>query len=490
MTRRLSLYTKLAGGLALLLVCVGLLYALISVSATQRYIQEVSQRLNRDLARNLVMDRNLVAEGRLDQQALKRTFEQYMSINPGIEIYLLDADGQILSYSADPGHVKRRSVDLEPIRRFLAGEPDFPLLGDDPRSHQGRKAFSVTPVPSADNLEGYLYVVLRGEQYDAVDALLRESHVLRLGGWAMAISLGVGLVAGLLVLRLVTRRVQHLAGRMDAFAAATPRTGAPPGAAGDEVDRLEAAFDDMARRIRAQIGELEEQDALRRRLVAQVSHDLRTPLASLRGYLESLQMRRESLSEAERGEYLAVALRHAERLSHLVGDLFELAALDARERQPHCEPFPMAELAADVVEKFRLRARQQGVALEVEPPRVLPLVAADVGLAERVLDNLLDNALTHTPPGGTVSLSLEEADGRVWTRVRDSGPGIPPDQLEQVFEPFFRGGDRAHGAEHAGLGLAIARRIVELHGGELRVASPPGQGAEFRFSLPVADRTG
>lgn len=487
MTRRLGLYTKLAGGLALLLVFVGLLYALISVSATQRYIQEVSQRLNRDLARNLVMDRNLVAEGRLDQQALKRTFAQYMNINPGIEIYLLDADGRILSFSADPGHVKRRRVDLEPIRRFLAGEPEFPLLGDDPRSHQGRKAFSVTPVPSADNLEGYLYVVLRGEEYDAVDALLRESHVLRLGGWAMVISLGVGLVAGLLVLRLVTRRVQHLAGRMDAFAAATPDT-APPPAAGDEVDRLEAAFDDMARRIRAQIGELEEQDALRRRLVAQVSHDLRTPLASLRGYLESLQMRRESLSEAERGEYLAVALRHAERLSRLVGDLFELAALDARERQPHCEPFPMAELVVDVAEKCRLQAADRGVALEVEPPPALPLVAADVGLTERVLDNLLDNALNHTPPGGTVRLSLEEADGRVWTRVRDSGTGIPAEQLERVFEPFFRGGDRAHGSEHAGLGLAIARRIVELHGGELRVASPPGQGAEFRFSLPVAEQ--
>ena len=485
-----TLYAKLAAALVGLLVCVGLLYALISVSATQRYVQEVSQRLNRDLARNLVMDRNLVAEGRLNRAALEQTFAQYMAINPGIEIYLLDPEGRILSYSADPGHVKRRRVDLEPIRKFLRGEAELPLLGDDPRSHERRKAFSVTPVPSDEHVEGYLYVVLRGEEYDAVDQLLRESHVLRLGGWAMLISLGVGLVAGLVVLRLLTRRLQRLAGRMDAFAAETLAGPAGPAPEGDEVDRLAAAFDDMARRIREQIEELQHKDALRRQLVAQVSHDLRTPLASLRGYLESLQMRQAELSEPERRDYLAVALRQSERLSRLVAELFELAALDARERQPRREPFPLAELVQDVVEKFRFQARERGVAVVLAPPPELPFVNADVGLTERVLDNLIDNALAHTPSGGRVELSLEGRDGEVRTRVADTGPGIPPEALAQVFEPFYRGPGGRSGGDHAGLGLAVARRIVELHGGHITAASEPGRGAEFAFTLPAASGAG
>ncbi len=158
-----TLYARLALVLVVLFISIGLLYALISTSSTRHYLQEVSQQFNKDLARNLVADRNLVEEGRLNEAALKETFHQYMVINPSIEIYLLDPAGNILSYSADPGKVKRRRVALGPIRAFLSGDQGYPLLGDDPRSHDRHKAFSVTPVPSADNAQGYLYVVLRGE---------------------------------------------------------------------------------------------------------------------------------------------------------------------------------------------------------------------------------------------------------------------------------------------------------------------------------------
>ncbi len=143
-----TLYARLALALTGLLVLVGILFTALTVFATRNHLQEADQRLNRDLAQNLVADRNLVQQGRLDQAALEETFRHYMVINPSIEIYLLSATGEILAYSADPGKVKRRGVSLEPIRRFLEGERDFPLLGDDPRSHDRRKAFSVTPIPS------------------------------------------------------------------------------------------------------------------------------------------------------------------------------------------------------------------------------------------------------------------------------------------------------------------------------------------------------
>ena len=145
-----TLFTKLSLALTALLLGIGLLYGVISTYLANHYQQELLQNLNRDLAKNLISDRGLVKDGMLNQKALKETFHHYMVVNPSIEIYLLDMKGAILSYSADPGKVKRKNIDLKPIQDFLHGK-EFPLLGDDPRSHDSKKIFSVTSVPSENN---------------------------------------------------------------------------------------------------------------------------------------------------------------------------------------------------------------------------------------------------------------------------------------------------------------------------------------------------
>lgn len=475
--------------LLLLFVTVGLLYTLISTFATEHYMEEANQRLNRDLAKNLVADRNLVAEGRIDQTALKETFAQYMVINPSIEIYLLDLEGKILAYSADPGKVKRHRIALEPIQQFLQQQGGLPLLGDDPRSHDRLKAFSVTEVPSAEHPEGYLYVVLRGEQFEAAEKIVRESFLLRLSGWSVAASLGFGLIAGLLIFRLLTRRLHRLSLQMDSFhqsdfSALPPQSGAARGR-GDEVDRISHNFEQMAVRIQDQLVQLKTQDSLRRRMVAQVSHDLRTPLTSLHGYLESLSIKGETLTPNEREEYLSIALRQSRRLSKLLNELFELANLEARESEPVREPFPAAELIQDVAQKYRLRVEQQRIRLQMPSPGALPFAYADIGLTERVLENLLENAFDHTPEGGVISV-LNEVDGDFITiTVQDSGKGIDAQDLPHIFEPFYQAGDGSRSRQHAGLGLAIARRISEMQGGKIFARSTPGEGARISFTLPL-----
>ena len=481
-----TLYAKLALVLVVLMVSVGLLYALLSTSATRNYLQQVSQQFNSDLARNLVMDRNLVAEGRLNEEALKETFHQYMVINPSIEIYLLDLEGQILSYSADPGKVTRKHVALEPIRAFLSGEGAYPLLGDDPRSHDRRKAFSVTPVPSAELPEGYLYVVLRGEEFDSVDRMIEESHFLRLSGYAVLGSLGIALLVGLVLFFIMTRRLRRLSSSMEQFQASGFSAHSPYGGfpEGDEIDRHGASFDRMAERITAQLAALKQQDALRRELVAHVSHDLRTPLAALRGYLESLKLKEGELTPEEREDYLAIALRQSERLTRRVGELFELAKLDAQETQPECEPFAPAELAQDVVQKFQLKAQEKWLRLELEPIEGLPFVYADIALTERVLENLIENALRHTSASGVINVFLNQQGGMVSINVTDSGSGIAQADLPLIFKSFYRAKGQQNN-DSTGLGLAIAKRIVELQGGEIQVTSRLGEGSGFSFTLPV-----
>lgn len=483
-----TLYSRLALALAGLLLLVGGLFALLTVTATGDYLAEVNQRFNRDLARNLVADRNLVQQGRLDKAALKETFHQYMVINPSIEIYLLNASGSIQAYSAEPGKVKRRAVSLTPIRRFLEGDLAFPLLGDDPRSHDRRKPFSVTPLPSAEAPEGYLYVILRGEEFDNLDALIQQNYLLRLTGWSAALSLGFGLLLGLLLFYLLTRRIERLSRTMELFRASgfTALVQYPSRRRkGDEIDRLARSFEAMAERISDQIQALTEKDSLRRELVAQVSHDLRTPLASLHGYLETLRMKEGELTSDQRVEYLDVAMRHGKRLRRLVEDLFELAKLDAKDVTPTIEPASLGDLAQDVVQKYRLSAQRKGIVLELQGGQDLPFVQADIGLIERVLENLIDNAIEHTPASGSISVSAG-VQGRVVTvRVRDTGRGIPADDLPKIFDRFFQAKRDRNDGRHSGLGLAIAKRIVELHDSRIRVASKVGAGTAFSFSLPV-----
>ncbi|MEW8664739.1 MAG: HAMP domain-containing sensor histidine kinase, partial [Candidatus Thiodiazotropha sp.] len=481
-----TLYARLSLALIGLFLVTGLLYTLITTATTERYLQEITQHFNRDLAARIVADRGLVIAGEMDDKALKKTFSVYMDINPSIEIYLLDKEGKILAFSADPGKVKRKRVDLQPIQAFMDGE-GFPLLGDDPRSHERRKAFSVTPVPAGDMPAGYLYVVLRGEEYDNAEQAVEESYVLRYSASAVAVSLGFGLLTGLLLFHWLTRRVQRLSQVMSTFQQSDfthhdPFAKAKKEPGGDEVDRLGAAFDEMAARIIDQWGQLKEQDRLRRELVAQVSHDLRTPLAALHGYLETVNMKGEELNEERRDEYLAIALNQSERLKGMVEELFELAQLEARDTQPVCEPMPLAELVQDVFHKFQLRAHESGISLGWRVSGHQPYVNADFALTERVLDNLIVNALDHVEKDGTVSLMISEREREAVVSITDSGGGISEDDLPHIFEPFYKKRQAGKDGNHAGLGLAIARRMVELQGGTITATNSESGGACFSFT--------
>jgi len=225
---------------------------------------------------------------------------------------------------------------------------------------------------------------------------------------------------------------------------------------------------------------------VRRELVANVSHDLRTPLASLHGYLETLVLKGDRLDPAERRRYLEIAARHSGKLGRRVTELFELSKLDACDVRLQRERFSPAELVQDVVQKFQLQSERTGVELATERRGDLPFVDADIGLVERALENLLGNAIRHTPGGGRVTVCVDTAAGNARIVVSDTGPGIATDELDSVFDRFYRGRNGESSGEGAGLGLAIAKRIVELHGGTIRADSPPGEGAVLSFTLPLA----
>lgn len=490
-----TLSAKLAAVLLGLLCLIGALYIALTLFNTRMYQQEVNQELNWTLAEHLVAEKTLMLEDKVNQGALNELFQMLMVINPNIEIYLLDTQGRILACSVPSELLQRKQVRLAPLQKFLGGGGAAPILGDDPRVAQGSKIFSVAPVTVGGATHGYLYVVLAGQAHDSVAEMLQGSYILHLSIWVIAASLLLTLGAGLLLFRYLTRRLARLADAMDSFQR-SGLAGADDAVAvqinnhaqaGDEIDRLGVTFSRMSQRITEQVAKLRQTDALRRELVANVSHDLRTPLAALQGYLETLLLKEGSLTPGQQHQYLEIASRHSERLGRLVAELFDLAKLDAQATPLQAEPFALGELVQDVAQKYQLAAEDKQIRLAVHCADDLPFVHADIGLIERVLANLIENALRYTPQNGTVTLAVTRGEKTVRVQVSDTGCGIPAQDLPYIFDRFYRVEKaRQTHAGGAGLGLAIAKRILDLHGSAIRAESELGLGTSFMFELNAA----
>ena len=488
LTQRLSLVFSL-----LLLACCGM-SALLEIRSSNLRQQEVIQSLSRGLASHIAQRTELVDAGGLKPDAVRRLFGQLMVVNPSVEVYLLDAQGRITGDDAPPGHIKRDRIDLAPVRRFLAGA-SLPILGDDPRSIDVRKVFSAAPLPGANGAPmGYIYVILLGETHDALAARAAASTVLRNTLRLMALVAVLGLAAGLIAFRSITRPLRRLTDILSRFdpkgdpaglpmlaqTAPTAARNAPQhGNANDEIAVLETAFTRMAARISEQWSALARNDQQRRELVANVSHDLRTPLTSLHGYLELLALKGDVLDEAERRRYLGTALAQSDKVGKLAQSMFELARLEHGIVAPEWEDFSLADLIQDVFQKFELAAGSKRITLEARIPPQLPNVHADLAMMERVLTNLIDNAIRHTPEGGTVRIELMPREDKVAVTVGDTGAGVAAELRAGLFQRALNAGD----AHRGGLGLLIVQRMLQLQCSEITLQERAGMGAVFEFLL-------
>ena len=254
----------------------------------------------------------------------------------------------------------------------------------------------------------------------------------------------------------------------------------------DEIGRLAVAVNRMAAEVEASIEALRATDRLRRDLIANIGHDLRTPLAALLGYAEEAERHLAEGARTEAETALETAARQGRYLKRLVDDLFELSVLDSARAPLRREPIPLGELLNDAANAHRAAFAKADIAFTFERPKSLPILEGDGVRLLRVLDNLLSNARRHTPAGSTVRLSATPTPTAIDICVADTGDGMTPEVLASVFERYYRGSDaRTRTRQGTGLGLPIARAIARAHGGDLTAESAPGQGSTFTLHLPL-----
>ena len=461
---------------------------------------EAGQRMNLGLARYVVEHQPpglIGADGEPDRARMKELGLHVMMINPAVEAYLLDPSGRVLAHALEglqgPDPVGMR-VDLLPVQQLMGdagdGTPRLPVLGTDPRNSARANTFSVATLSSNGRTSGFLYIILNGSMAQSVSASLTNSHALR----AMAGGVGLATLLATIVLWItwqqLTRPLRRLTDELRSFR--DESVPLPRFESGGEIGVLRGAVHALQTRIAQQFQRLEDGDRQRRELVSNISHDLRTPLSSIQGYVETVLVRGEALGPTARKQHLRTALRHVDLLGKRINDLFELSKLDAGRVEPQQEVFCLAELLQDVVQNYQLAAQQRGVALSLAAgSHMKAKVSADIAMIERVLQNLIDNALRYTTAGGVVALAIERRGAFMEISVSDTGRGIATADLPHIFERYWRAtpiddSDDSVAGTSSGLGLAIVKRILELHGSVVRVHSEITRGTRFDFLLPQA----
>lgn len=475
----------------LLILLIGVSYILLTFYFTSKYFEETSQKLNADLANHLVDEKfqnasPFLEDGTVNKPLFGDLMHDMMAVNRSIEVYLLDVDGTV-RYSVVLDHNDPESpstkINTQPIKDFLSCGGNRYILGDDPRNTKKQKIFSAAPF-SIDGNEGYIYIILASQRFENVTSSLIGSYFLRLGLGASIATIIFSAILGIVVIWSLTKNLRQIIFTVKRFKEGDLNSRIPNP---DKTDLsiLSETYNEMADTIVANMDELKSVELLRRELIANVSHDLRTPLAIMQGYIETLQMKSDSVSEADRSKYLSIIQKSTEKLSLLVNQLFEYSKLEAKQIEPQKEPFQISELANDVYNKYQNLAEQKNITITLESKDQLPLVFGDISLIERIIQNLMDNALKYTPKDGKVIIAISANNQDVLVSVKDSGPGIPEPEQSHIFERFKRLSTSKDASTSAGLGLAIVKKIIELHESTIKVISQPNHGTTFQFNLPT-----
>lgn len=478
-----SLQSRLILSYVVVIGVVLILVSLVALLLLRGYQKD--QTLNR-LSDRATLASRLTAEalqrGMAPRQAVER-LAQPLNADGGeqTQIYLLTRAGRPVASSGD--QLEQRRFDA-----LAAREIPFPprALRGEWRTTEGERLLYVAqlvPAPQEVDLNP-AHIMLLVQPFSPLRLALGQ--LLPRLAWAGGIALAVSLLLAGLIAYSIARPLDRIARAAEGIAAGNYDQQLDI-TVPSEVGRLAGSFNTMARRVKAA---LESQ----RDLVANVSHELKTPLTSIQGFSLAL-LDGTAADDAARERAAAIIHEDAGRMRRLVDELLDLARLESGEVALIHRSLDVGQLLDDVRDRFAMQSERWGVVLEVEALPGLPPVQGDADRLSQVFGNLVDNALKHTrdTPAGRVTLVAESQDGRVVLSVMDNGPGIPVQDLPRIFERFYqvdKSRVRVRKEGGAGLGLAIAREIVQAHGGRIWVESVEGLGTRFNVELPVASDQG
>ncbi len=478
------LFWKITAVFTALLIVLGIVFVLIASRFSSAYFTAAHQALYGDIARHLATFTQPFKNGKPDTAVTHDIIHSTMVANPSVEVYLLDSAGNITDYVVPDTTVQVRHVDMDKVRKWLSARGNDRPMGTNPKHPDEPSIFSAARVYKGDTLMGYVYAVLASEKQQEVLHSLSDHFYLRLSSYMFFAALLAAFIVGVVTFLLITGSISRITGVVRRFKEGDYTARIEEHDRGD-LGMLSTTYNEMADVIVDNIDKITAIDRFRQELIANVSHDLRTPLSLMQGYVETLIIKKDDLSETDQAKYLSVVHESVKKLSGLVEQLFQYAKLEANLVIPEKEPFFLSELVSDILMAYQLKADEKNIHLRMEAPGATLPVFADIALTERLFQNLIDNAFKYTPEDGNITIQLSETSAGVLVQVADTGSGIAPEDQVYIFERYKQPGRHETVKKGMGIGLAIASKILELHQSTIEVISEPGKGTIFRFALPV-----
>jgi signal transduction histidine kinase len=485
-TKTFPLFSRVLLMVFTLITVLCLTFVFISYLSVVHFYQASTQLLNKDVAAHIAKFTSPFDHGELNKQKADSVFYQAMVVSPSVEVYFLDTTGRVIYFHGARNDVREQVISMESIREYLNHKGQIYIKGPDPRDPSDPKIFSAATVQSSSGIIGYIYVILGSTEYRSVTNLIFKSHAAGLLLEIFLFILLATIVMTLLYLNRLERNFRKLIVVLRKFESGDLS------ARFQEKDKNELtpvtqAFNKMSGMLVDHIEKLKRAELERKDFTTNISHDLRTPLAIARGYAEtlSLSLDKDRTGHSKNSDYAKLIISNIQTVEHMVQQLLDLSKMESAGMIIQKQPFVFSEIVLEFIHSLSLTVQGKKTEIKCVDCENAAWIYADIHMMERVVQNLLTNALKFTPENGQISIQLKNEQNDLVFEISNQGNPMPDSLLAWLNE---NKPDASATRPHShGLGLVIVKTILQLHSFQMEAAFTAGVGNRISFRMPVTN---
>jgi len=461
-----------------------ILFITITYLSTTNFHQASTQLLNKDVATHIAQFTSPFEHDTINTKKADSVFYNAMVLSPGAEVYFLDTNGNVIAYHAKKSELKQLALPLTNIKKLIASKGEAYIKGTDPKDPLNNKIFSAAEVKGKSKNLGYIYVILASNK--SVSNLLFSSYIGNFLIQVFSVIILFSIFIAFIYFRRIERSYNDVMIVLERFQNGDLNARFKTKEHNDLAE-ITLAFNKMADLLVYNINRLTKSEKERKNFITNISHDLLTPLSIARGYIETLVIKKntDDLSQSEQETYVNIILNKIKQMDEMVNQLFELSRMESVEFKAAKEPFVLSEIVQETVKIFQLSASLKNIDLKCTKCQYHVWIDADVSMMERVVQNLLQNAVNNTPENGTIQISVAVESKELIFKIQNTGPSLSEDLLAWINNPEEEGLLTTDWSSSSGVGLLIVKKILQLHGSSLKAITDNNTGNIFSFSMPV-----